>query len=101
MTTAVLVTRDAPNHFTARALAFADIHGSGPSEAEAIAALTAQLLEIQMRSHIVHVDIPLPIAPDDPWLRVIGMAEHDPSWDDFQRAIAADRQAIDAAERER
>ncbi|NJO82841.1 MAG: hypothetical protein HC828_08495 [Blastochloris sp.] len=96
MTTPVLVTRQDDRHYTARALAFADVVASGTSEAEAIAALRTVLADLQARSHIVHVDLPVPaVSTDDPWLRVAGIWADDPSWETFQQAIADYRQRID------
>jgi predicted RNase H-like HicB family nuclease len=96
MTTAVLITRYEDNRYTARALALSDVVANGASEAEAIAALRTTLAELQARSHIVQVDLPVPAAmPDDPWLYAAGVWAHDPSWDAFQAAIADYRAAID------
>jgi predicted RNase H-like HicB family nuclease len=96
-TTAVLITRYNDNHYTARALALSDVIANGASEAEAIAALRSTLAELQARSHIVQVDLPVPAAmPDDPWLRAAGMWAQDPSWDGFQAAMADYRAAINA-----
>lgn len=97
MTTAVLVTRHADNRYSARALALSDVVASGASEAEAIAALHAALADLQTRSHIVQVDLPVPAAPaDDPWLRAAGIWADDPSWEAFQQAVAAYRTGVDA-----
>lgn len=97
MTTAVLITRHADNRYSARALALSDVVASGASEVEAIAALRTVLSDLQARSHIVQVDVPLPVAPtDDPWLRAAGIWANDPSWDAFQQAIAESRAAVDA-----
>jgi len=97
MTTAVLVTRHAENRYTARALALSDVVASGASEAEAIAALSTALAELQARSHIVQVGLPVPaVAVDDPWLQAAGIWVADPSWDAFQQAITAYRAAVDA-----
>jgi predicted RNase H-like HicB family nuclease len=96
MTTAVLITRHEDNRYTARALALSDVVANGASEAEAIAALRTTLAELQARSHIVQVDLPMPAAlPDDPWLHVAGIWAHDPSWEGFQAAMADYRAAID------
>jgi hypothetical protein len=97
MSTAVLVTRHADNRYTARALALSDVVASGTSEAEAIAALQSILADLQVRSHIVQVDLPVLAAPvDDPWLRAAGKWADDSSWDLFQEAIADYRSAVDA-----
>lgn len=97
MTTTVLVTRQAENRYTARALALSDVVASGASEAEAIAALRAALTELQAHSHVVQVDLPVPVvATDDPWLRVAGIWADDPSWEAFEQAISAYRAAVDA-----
>ncbi|MFP4438372.1 MAG: hypothetical protein ACLFVO_14090 [Chloroflexaceae bacterium] len=98
MATSVLVTRHADNHYTARALALADVVASGASEAEAIAALRETLADLQARSRVVQVELPVPAAPaDDPWMRVAGIWADDPSWEAFQQAIAEYRAAVDAA----
>lgn len=97
MTTAVLVTRQADNYYIARALSLSDMVASGASEAEAITALQATLADLQARSHVVQIDLPVPIVPiDDPWLRMAGLWANDPSWDAFQQEITEYRQAIDA-----
>ncbi len=96
MSTAVLVTRYADNRFTAHALALSDVVTTGASEAEAITALHATLADLQARSHIVQVDLPVPAAPtDDPWLRAAEIWADDPSWEAFQQAITAYRTAVD------
>jgi hypothetical protein len=98
MTTAVLVTRHADNRHTARALALSDVIAFGASEAEAIAALRQSLGELRARSHVVHIDLPLPTPPtDDPWFQAAGMWAHDPSWDAFQSEIAAAREVFDTS----
>jgi predicted RNase H-like HicB family nuclease len=97
VTTTVLVTRQADNRYTARALALSDVVASGASEAEAIAALRAVLADLHARSHVVQVDLPVPAATaDDPWLRVAGIWADDPSWEAFEQAISAYRSAVDA-----
>jgi hypothetical protein len=71
---------------------------SGASEAEAIAALRETLADLQARSRVVQVELPVPAAPaDDPWMRVAGIWADDPSWEAFQQAIAEYRAAVDAA----
>ena len=96
MATAVLVTRHADNRYTARALALSDVVASGESEAAAIAALRTTLADLQARSHVVQVDLPVPAATaDDPWLRAAGIWADDPSWEAFQQAITDYRNALD------
>lgn len=98
MTTSVLITRIADNRYTARALTLSDVVASGASEAEAIAALRAALIEMQSHSHVVQIDLPLPTASiHDPWLQAAGMWANDPSWDAFQQEIGAYRHTIDAS----
>jgi hypothetical protein len=94
MSTAVFVTRHADNHYTARALAFSDVAVTGNTEAEAIAHLRTALLDLQARSHVIHIDLPMPATSvDDPWLQSAGIWADDPSWDVFQQAIAEYRTA--------
>jgi hypothetical protein len=44
---------------------------------------------------VVQVDIPLPTETGNPWLDKFGCFKDDPTFDDLQAEIAADRQDID------
>jgi hypothetical protein len=46
---------------------------------------------------IAYLDLPL--APvNNPWLEIAGKYQDDPNWDEYQAAIAADRQAANESE---
>lgn len=93
MSTDVLVTRHATDHFSARALALPAVVATGSSEAEAIAQLRAALVELQQHSRVVQVDLPLPEGSTaHPWLRFAGMWADDPDWHAFEEAVAEARQ---------
>jgi predicted RNase H-like HicB family nuclease len=96
MTYKVLVTKQPDNRYTARALVLPDVVASGTTEAEAVDQLRDALADLQTRSRVVDVDLPMPdVAQDHPWLRFAGMWAADPDWDLFQDAVAEYRRAID------
>ena len=92
MTTSVLVTRQAENRYTARALMLPDIIATGATEAEAVTQLRTTLSQLQQHSHVIEVDLPLlPPAATHPWQRFAGMWESDPDWTAFMQALADGR----------
>ena len=96
MTYKVLVTKQHDSRYTARALVLPDVVASGTTEAEAVDHLRDTLADLQTRSHVVDVDLPMPdLAQGNPWLRFARMWADDPDWDLFQDAIAEYRREID------
>jgi predicted RNase H-like HicB family nuclease len=96
MTYKVLVTKQQDSRYTARALVLPDVMASGTTEAEAIDHLRDALAELQTRSRVVVVDLPLPdLAQGNPWQQSAGMWTDDLDWEVFQGAIAAERRDID------
>ena len=74
-----------------------DIIASGGTEQEALEKLRAAIADMQVRSRVVEVDLPLPAeVADNPWLRFAGIWADDPDWDEFQKAVAEYRAEIDA-----
>ena len=93
----VLVTQEANERYTARVLSLPDIVVSGTDERAVLEQVQKALANLHSHSHVVRLDIPdLPGCAADPWLRVAGMWEHDPDWEEFQRAITAYRRMVDA-----
>jgi predicted RNase H-like HicB family nuclease len=93
----VLVTKQHDSGYTARALVLPDVVASGTTEAQAIDHLRDALADLQTRSRVVDVDLPLPdFAQGNPRLRFGGMWADDPDWEVFQDAIVAARREIDA-----
>ena len=93
---AVLLTKQPNNGYTARSLLLPEIVVTGADETDVLAQLRAALVEIQQVSRVVHIDVPMPEATEiNPWLRWAGTFADDPTWDEFQAAIAAQRQMID------
>jgi predicted RNase H-like HicB family nuclease len=101
VTTSVLVTRRAENHYIARALLLPEVVAQGATEAEAVSQLQSALQQLQQHSRVIEVDLPLPIpATAHPWQRFAGMWQADPDWNGFLRALAdariADERGADA-----
>ena len=96
MTYKVLVTKQHDSRYTARALVLPEVVASGTTEAEAVDHLRDALADLQTRSRVVDVDLPMPdLAQGNPWLRFAGMWADDPDWDLFQNAVAEYRREID------
>ena len=73
-----------------------DVVASGTTEARAIDHLRDALADLQTRSRVIDIDLPLPnFAQGNPWLRFGGMWADDPDWELFQGAIVAASREID------
>ncbi|MCB0054936.1 MAG: hypothetical protein KDD77_00515 [Caldilineaceae bacterium] len=93
---AVLLTKQPDNGYTARSLLLPEIVVSGDDEASTLAQLRTALIEVQQHSRVVQIDVPLPDATtSNPWLRLAGVFADDPSWEEFQAAIAIHRAQLD------
>src|SRR5438046_975894 len=96
MTYKVLVTKQHDSRYTARALVLPDVVASGTTEAEAVDQLRDALADLQTRSRVVDVELPLPdLVQSNPWMRFAGMWADDLDWDLFQDAVAEYRREID------
>jgi CHAD domain-containing protein len=96
MTYKVLVTKQNDSHYTARALILPDVVASGTTEAEAVDHLRDVLADLQTRSRVVDVALPLPdLVEGNPWLRLAGIWADDRDWDVFQSAVAEYRRFLD------
>ena len=93
---AVLLTKQPNNGYIARSMLLPEIVATGNDEADALAQIRTALAEVQRYSRVVHVDVPtLGETEMNPWLEWAGAFADDPTWDEFQAAIAAQRQLID------
>jgi predicted RNase H-like HicB family nuclease len=96
MTYKVLVTKQHDSRYTARALVLPDVVASGTTEAEAVDHLRDTLADLQTRSRVVDIDLPIPdLEQGNPWVRFAGMWANDSDWDLFQDAVAEYRIEID------
>jgi predicted RNase H-like HicB family nuclease len=94
---AVLLTKQPDNGYIARSLLLPDIVVSGVNEAEALTQMRIALSDVHRQSRVVQISIPTPDETEtNPWLRVAGVFANDPTWDEFQAEIAANRRLIDA-----
>ena len=94
---AVLLTKQPNNGVIAQSLLFPTIFANGVDEEDALVQLRAALAEVQRHSRVVRIDTPVPAETEtNPWLRRAGIFADDPTWDQFQAEIAAQRQLLDA-----
>jgi hypothetical protein len=70
------------------------LSADGPTPDEALRRLEALLASrVASGARLVSVSVP-PV--DNPWLRIAGLYENDPLFDDWQREIAERRRQLDA-----
>jgi hypothetical protein len=93
MTYPILVEPVPDRGYLATALGMPDCVCSATTEAEAIRGVRAAIADRLSKGKLVQVEIP---GTDDPWTRWIGSFAADPTWDEFQALIAAERKSIDA-----
>lgn len=82
------------------ALPGCEVHAGTEQEAleKARQAITARLEKVK----VVPLEVETPVhGMDHPWLRDAGIFKDDPTWDEFQAAIAEYRREIDEVERAR
>ena len=92
MTYPVLVESVSDRGYVAMALGLPDCTYTAATEEEAIQGVRLALTRRLSRSKVVQVEIP---ATDDPWAQWVGRFASDPTWEDFQDLMAADREALD------
>jgi hypothetical protein len=94
---AVLLTKQPNNGYIARSLLLPGIVVNGIDEAEALAQMRIALSDVQRHSRVVQISVPTQDETENnPWLRLTGVFANDPTWDEFQAKIAANRRLIDA-----
>jgi len=92
MTYPVLVESTPDRGYVATALGMPDCAYAAATEQEAISGVRAALAERLSRGKLVQVELP---GADDPWARWVGRFAADPTWDEFQALMAADRESLD------
>lgn len=90
-----VLVEPAPNDgYVATAMGLPECRYTASTEEEALSGVGAALRDRLSRGRIVRVQ-----APDatDPWAAWVGRFASDPTWDEFQALMAADREAADEA----
>lgn len=91
----VILSRE-DDKYIARAKEWPEVKVSENSRDAALARLKSQLLDyLTNQIEVVQVEIPLSTQTGNPWLDKFGWFKDDPTFDDLQAEIAADRQDID------
>jgi hypothetical protein len=103
MTFQIFVENPSQNSYLASVIGFPGCIAEGDTKEQAIAKVAEGLKERLSRGEIVAVEVEngSRLQADDPWLRICGMFEDDPTWDDFQANIAQYRRELDAEEAKR
>lgn len=98
MTTPIFVERLPNNGYMARALDFPDCAGRGATKEEAIAQVQTALTQRLAQGEIVYLNVATSQPTGNPWIDHAGIFKDDPTWDEFQAAVAAFRREMDEEE---
>ncbi len=100
MTYQILVQSKQNNLFAASVIGIPDCVAQGKTEEEALlnAKETLRRRLSEGKVYTVEIENGQPKPEENPWLKIIGSAEHDPDWEQFQENIAAYRRELDAEE---
>jgi hypothetical protein len=90
----VLVEPALDDGYLATAMGLPECRHTAATEEEALSVVGAALRERLSRGRIVRVEIP---DAADPWAAWVGRFASDPTWDEFQALMTADRKAVDEA----
>ena len=93
----VLIEPGPRSGYVATAMGIPECTHAAATEEEALSGLGAALRDRLSRAKIVQVEAPDTV---DPWAPWVGRFSSDPTWDEFQALMAADREAADEASRE-
>ncbi|MGL6139162.1 MAG: type II toxin-antitoxin system HicB family antitoxin [Planktothrix sp.] len=78
-------------------LKYPSLKASGNSREEAIEKLSQRLQDFLKDTEIINLEIEIP-QPEHPWIKLAGIFENDPQFDEFLQAIQDYRNEIDAEE---
>ena len=92
MTYSVLVEPSSDRGYVATALGMPDCAYAATTEEEAVRGVQAALADRLARGKLVQVEVP---DDTDPWARWAGRFGDDPTWDEFQALMAAERETTD------
>jgi hypothetical protein len=93
----VLIIQQSEQVWVAKLLTWAGFSVEGTSREEALQKLDQQVKAELSDGEITYLDLPL-TRMENPWLAVAGKYANDPTWDDYQAAIADARREANEAE---
>ena len=95
MTFNVILLKQADDGYTARPVLWPEAMVHGATEQEALNRVRALIRELLNRTQFVQVEVEVPGEKvDNPWLPKAGMFVHDPTWDDFLKAMTDYRRQL-------
>jgi hypothetical protein len=95
--TPVLVTQRTDRVWIAKLLTWAGFSVEGSSREDALSKLDQQVKAQLADGEIAYLNLPL-APPKNPWLEIAGKYQDDPNWEEYQAAIASERQAANEIE---
>jgi hypothetical protein len=95
--TPVLVTQRTDRVWIAKLLTWAGFSVEGNSREDALSKLDQQVKAQLADGEIAYLNLPL-APPKNPWLEIAGKYQDDPNWEEYQAAIASERQSANEIE---
>jgi hypothetical protein len=93
----VLLTQQSEDVWVAKLLTWADFAVEGNSREDALRRLHQQVKAQLADGELIYLDLP-PTQAENPWLAIAGKYADDPTWDEYQAAIAVARREANLAE---
>lgn len=96
MTFDVILLKQPNNGYVARTLLLPEVTAQGTTEQEALEQIRALIFKQLSEVRMVKVEVDVPgQTTENPWITKAGIFAADPTWDDFQKAMADHRRQVD------
>ncbi len=101
MTFGVILLKQANNGYVARPVLWPDVEAQGTTEQEALDRVRALIRNLLSEARLVQVEVDVPEEKvENPWIAKAGIFADDPTWEDFQKAMADYRHQVDEDQEE-
>ncbi len=101
MTFGVILLKQANDGYVARPILWPDVEAQGATEQEALDRVRALIRNLLSKARLVQVEVDVPEEKvGNPWIAKAGIFADDPTWEDFQKAMADYRRQVDEDQEE-
>jgi len=100
MTFQIFLQQQPESGYVASVIGIPNCVAEAETREDAVAKVTEALNQLIAKGELITVDLKNGVQTEanNPWLKIIGMFEDDPTWDDFQANIEEYRRELDAEE---
>lgn len=96
MTFDVILLKQPNDGYVARSVLLPEVMAQATTEQDALEQIKTLILKQLSEVRVVKVEVDVPgQATENPWITKAGIFADDPTWDDFQKAMADHRQQVD------